>query len=120
MARKKGLTYEQALINALKEFPNPLVDNKHRIVIYWARNNQSVFEHIVDARHGLYPRDIKRIPRKISESILKRDLDRTDTYNLYIKRNTYSNEYTQISLLLNFKESNKAVIKTMFITTDLK
>ena len=121
---KKRLTHDQQLTNALRQLPNPLIDKKHRIVIYSiddrARSNQSRFEHIIEARHGLEPGDIKRIPEKINKSILKQDPDRTDTYNLFIKRNTYSDEYIQISLLLDFRESNKAFIKTIFITNNLK
>ena len=120
MAKKNEPTHDQKLINALEEFPNPLIDDRHHIAICWKRNAQSRFKRLVEAGHGLNPGDIKRIPRKINKSILKQDPYRTDTYNLYIKRNKYSDEYTQISLLLNPRESNKAVIKTIFITTNLK
>ena len=102
MAKRKGLSYEERMINALKKIPCPLEDKKHRILLFFednrARSNQSRFEHISLSRHDLYLGDVKRIIKHISESILKKDLERKDTYNLYIKRNNYGNEYIKISL----------------------
>ena len=124
MAKKKGLSYEERMINALQKIPNPLEDKKHRILLFFednrARSNQSRFEHISLSRHDLYLGDIKRIIKHISESIMKKDLERKDTYNLYIKRNNYGNEYIKISLELNFYKSNEAIVKTIFITTNVK
>ena len=124
MAKTKGLSYEEKMINALKKLPNPIRDNKHRINIVFkdnrARSNESRFEHIVLKRHNLLPSDIKRIEKGIDESILRKDKDRTGTYNIYIKRNSYSEEYIKISVELDFKESNTAIVKTIFITKSLK
>ena len=124
MAKRKGLTYEERMINALKKIPCPLKDNKHRILIYFednrARSNQGRFEHISLSRHDLCYGDIKRIINHINESILKKDLERKGTYNLYIKRNNYGNEYIKIALELDFHKSNKAIVKTMFITITVK
>ena len=124
MAKRKGLSYEERMINALKKIPCPLEDKKHRILLFFednrARSNQSRFEHISLSRHDLYLGDVKRIIKHISESILKKDLERKDTYNLYIKRNNYGNEYIKISLELNFHKSNDAIVKTIFITTTVK
>ena len=124
MAKKKGLTHDQQLTNALKQLPNPLEDKKHRIMIYFindqARSNQSRFEHIIEARHKLVPNDIKRIQQKINQSILKMDSERINAYNIFIKRNNYSDEYIQISVSTDFKKTNKVVVKTIFITRNLK
>ena len=124
MAKRKGLSYEQKLINALSKLPNPLEDNKHRIFIFFvndmARSNESRFEHISLKRHELLPSDIEKINRNINKSILKKDSERKDTFNLYIKRNKYGNKYIKVSLELNFSKSNKANVKTIFITTNMK
>ena len=124
MKKKKGLTKEERLVKALRELPNPLEDKKHRILIIFddnrARSNQSRFDHITLERHRLETNDIKRIPRKIKESEMEKDKERKDTYNLYIKRNNYSNEFIKISLKMDFKESNKAIVKTIFITNNYK
>ena len=124
MAKRKGLTCEQKLINALKKLPNPLEDKKHRILIHFidnrARSNESRFEHIISSRHDLQASDIERIGRLINRSTLKKDLERKDTFNLYIKKNSYGNEYIKISLEINFAESNNAFVKTIFITTNTK
>ena len=120
MAKRKGIPYEQKLINALMKIPNPLEDKKHNMKIYFddnrARSNQSRFEHIIDQRHGLRPSDIERIPRYINESKLKKDHDRKDTYNLFIKRNNYSSEYIKIALKVENDELKEAFVKTIFIT----
>ncbi len=124
MAKKKRLTYKERMIKALESLPSPIKDTKHRINIYFvndrARSNESRFEHISLERHDLTLGDIKRIPSHINQSTLKKDADRKDTYNLYLKRNTYGNEYIKISLEINFKESNDAYVKTLFITTNTK
>lgn len=124
MAKTKGLSYEEKLIKALKELPCPLEDKRHNLKIYFddnkARSNQSRFEHIVMRRHELLPSDIKRIPRYIKYCIFKRDPERTDTYNIYIKRNSYSDEYIKISVTINQREPSFALVKTIFITKVLK
>lgn len=124
MAKRKTLSYEEKMINALIKLPNPLEDKKHRINIYFvdnrARSNESRFEHISLLRHDLLPSDIRRIAEQINKSILKKDSERKDTYNLYITRNNYGKEYIKISLELNFKESNNAIVKTIFITKNMK
>ena len=120
MAKKKGLSYEQKMIKALSELPNPIIDNKHRIKIIVednkARSNETRFEHISLQRHDLKPADIKRIPEKIKSSDFKKDAERKDTYNIYIKRNNVGKEYIKISLEIDFKKSNEAFVKTIFIT----
>lgn len=124
MARKKCLTNKERIINAITKLPNPLVDKKHRIYVFFidnrARSNESRFEHIASNRHSLKPCDIKRVYKKINESTLRKDDERKGTYSLYIKRSEKQNEYIKLSLELDFKESNKAIVKTMFITKYIK
>ena len=124
MARRKGLSYEEKLINALRKLPSPLEDKRHNLKIYFdnnrARSNESRFEHIVNQRHGLRPGDIDRIPRYIKTCIFKKDLERTETYNIYIKRNSISKEYIKIVIKIETKEPDVAIVKTVFITTVVK
>ena len=120
MTKRKGLSYEEKLINALKKLPNPLVDKRHNLEIYFeddrARSNQSRFEHIIDFKHGLLASDIERIQRYINLSKLKKDHERKETFNLYIKRNSLNNEYIKVSLKIDDNNPNKAYVKTIFIT----
>ena len=124
MAKKKGLTYEEKMINALNTLPNPLEDTKHRIFIIFendrARSGQSRFEHIIMPRHELKPTDIQRISKKINVSILRMDKERTNTYNLYVPRYSYKKEYIKLSLELDFRKSNIGKVKTIYITKSLK
>ena len=124
MAKRKGLSYEEKIIKALEELPCPLEDKKHRILIYFindrAISNKSRFEHISLERHELSTKDFKRMIKKINNSILKKDLERKNTYNLYIKRNNFDDDYIKISLEIDYKKSNKAIVKTMFITKNIK
>ena len=124
MAKRKGLSYEQKLINALKKLPNPLEDKRHNLLIHFddnkARSNQSRFEHIVNVRHGLMPRDIQRIPRHIKKCIFKKETGRKETYNIYIKRNSYTEEYIKISVEIKPETPNDATVKTIFITENIK
>ena len=124
MSKRKKLTNEEKLISALKKIPCPLIDKRHNLEIYFddnrARSNQSRFEHIVLSRHQLKQKDIERIPIHIKKCIFKKDQERTDTYNIYIKRNNYSGEYIKISVEIKQSEPNVAVVKTVFITNVLK
>ena len=124
MAKKKGLSYEEKMISALSSLPSPLIDKKHGIVIVLendrASSNENRIEHIIDSRHDLKPNDIKRIPKRIDEAIFKKDKERKDTYNLYIERNNYRKQYIKISMKIEFEKSNKATIKTIFITDHIK
>ena len=124
MAKRKGLSYEEKLINALKKLPNPLVDKRHNLKIYFddnrARSNESRFKHIVNQRHGLWPNDIDRISKYIQTCIFKRDMERSKTYNIYIKRNSISDEYIKISVRIEPNEPDVAIVKTMFITRVVK
>lgn len=124
MAKIKYLTYEESLTNALKKMPQPLIDKKHNLKIYLnndrARSNQSRFEHIVDDRHGIKVRDIERIPRHLKKCIFKKDLERTETYNIYIRRSSISDQYIKISVKIDPREPNVAIIKTIFITKIIK
>ena len=121
---EKSISYEQKLINVLKKLPSPLEDKRHNLVIYFnndrARSNQSRFEHIVSVKHGLKPGDIERIPRYIKTCIFKRDIERNNTYSIYIKRNSYNEEYIKLSIEIRSETPNKAVVKTIFITTNIK
>lgn len=120
MAKKKVLSYEQKMINALNKLPNPLHDNRHNIDIYFvndrARSNQSRFEHIIAYNHGLIPSDIERIARYINTSRLKKDPNRKCTYNLFVKRNSFNNEFIKISINFENKSDRCAIVKTIFIT----
>ena len=124
MPKKKKQTYEERMIEALNALPNPLKDAKHRISIVLendrARSNETRLEHIMDFRHDLTPSDIKRKKKKINDSVLKKDQERTDTYNIYIERNNYRLEYIKISIELNFKKSNVGKIKTIYIDKTIK
>lgn len=124
MAKRKGLSYEERMINALRKLPSPLEDKRHNLKIYFdddrARSNESRFEHIVNQRHGLRPSDIERISRYIKTCIFKKDIERTNTYNIYIKRNSISKEYIKISIRIEPNEPDVATVKTIFITTVVK
>jgi len=120
MAKRKGLSYEEKLVNALRNLPCPLVDKRHNLKIYFddnrARSNESRFEHIVNQRHGLRPSDIERIHRYINMSKLKKDRERKETFNLFIKRNSIDNEYIKLSLKIEDNNPTQATVKTIFIT----
>lgn len=124
MSRRRGLSYEQKLIAALEKLPSPLEDKKHNIKIYFednrARSNQSRFEHIVDQRHGLRPSDIEKIPRYLKKCIFRRDPERSGTYNIYLKRRSVREEYIKISVKIDSRSPNVAIVKTMYVTTIVK
>lgn len=124
MSKKKGLTHEQKIIDALEKLPNPIEDKRHDIFIRFknnkARSNETRFEHIALSRHELRPNDVKRIPKRIKIAIFKKDSGRTGTFNVYIKRNNYNEEYIKISVQIEPNNPHEAVVKTIFITKNVK
>lgn len=124
MAKKKGLTYEEKMIKALLSIPNPIEDKRHNLLIHFVddstRSNETRFSHIIEKRHELLPSDIKRIPQYIKKAIFKVDKERKETYSIYIKRNTYSDEYIKISIRIDEDKPHDAYVKTVFITKNLK
>ena len=52
----------------------------------------------------------------INQSKLKKDPERKETFNLFIKRNTYNDDYIKISLKYDENKERKAYVKTIFIT----
>ena len=85
-----------------------------------ARSNQSRFEHIISARHGLKPSDFEKIPKRIKRCIFKKEVGRNNTYNIYIKRFSYKDEYIKISVEIKPDKPKEATVKTIFITTNVK
>ena len=122
---KKRVTYEERIINAVKSLPNPLEDKRHSLFIYFvddrARSNETRFTHIASKRHELTVYDIRRIPRQIKTCVFKKDKERKETFNLYIKRfNFIDDEYIKLSVAIEEKEPHRAVVKTIFITKNIK
>ena len=125
MKETKGLSYQQRMIIALKKLPNPIFDKRHDILIHFiddrARSNESRFDHIIDISHELNPNDIKRIPKGIKKCIFKKDKERTKTFSIYIKRYNYSEEeYIKISVRIEPDKPRDAIVKTIFITKNVK
>lgn len=125
MSKVRGISYQQKIINALKSLPNPLEDKRHNLLIYFvndrARSNETRFAHIANVRHDLSVSDIRRIPRELKNSILKKDKERTDTFNLYIQRFSYTqSQYIKISLQVLEEEPDRATVKTIYITNIIK
>ena len=124
MPKKKRLTHEQKLINTLRKIPNPIEDKRHGIFIRFVdnkiRSNETRFEHIVLARHELKPNDFKRIVTHIKTATFRQDSDRKETFNIYVKRNNYNDEYIKISLKIKKDNPREAIVKTIFITKNIK
>lgn len=124
MSKRKGLSYEEKMINALEKLPNPLIDKKHHLKIYFinerARSNQNRFEHISSQKHGLTPSDIEKIPRNIKKCIFRKDNERANTFNIYIRRNNIEDAYVKISIKIDPRLPNIGIVKTIFITKVVK
>ena len=124
MSKRSHLSGEERLAIAIKEMPNPLEDRRHNLSIYLvndkASSNENRFEHIINPRHELTTNDIKRIPKLLHKAIMKKDKERKETFNLYIRRFNYKEEYIKISIHINPEYPQKAYIKTIFITKNVK
>ena len=124
MANKRYRTYAEKIEDALNQLPVPLIDKRHNIRIYLendrARSNETRVQHISDSKHDLKPQDIRRIANNIKKCIFKKDAERNDTYNIYIRRTNYSEEFIKISLTIKNDDPQKAIIKTIFITKNIK
>ncbi len=124
MARKKKLTYEQRMLAELQKLPNPIDDKRHDLSVYFvnerARSNQTRFAHIIEARHELKPNDISLIRKRIKTAVFRKDKERSETFNYYIKRFNYKEEYIKISVKIEQSKPHLAIVKTIFITKNVK
>ena len=121
--RKIKKTKKEKLIEELKKLPNPIVDKRHGISIFFedsqARSNQTRFEHIALERHYLVPNDIRLIPKKIEDSRLIKDKEHKNGFNYYIKRGGTKN-YIKVSIDIDKNNANRGVVKTIYVTNVIK
>lgn len=125
MMKKRLRNYEEKIVEALKKLPNPLEDKKHNLYIYFdngrARSNESRLEHAADSNHGLTISDIERIPKLIKKGKLRIDKTRQKTFNLYLKRYSYTDrQYIKISLRIEPNYPKEAHLKTIQIVDKVK
>lgn len=120
MAKRKGISYEQKMLNALESLPNPIADDRHGLVLYFidnrARSNETRFEHIIKESHRLLLRDILSIPEGIRKSRLKKDKHRKWTYNYIFERKGVNKEYIWICVQSDKDDPHIVIVKTIFIS----
>lgn len=127
MERKKHVSHDQRILNALCKIQSPIVDKRHNLSVYFVndkvRNNETRFEHISKTSHELQVHDVERIPKQINnpKTKFKRDKEHKDTFNYYIQRYGYSDiEYIKVSVLIDENNSKQGKVKTIFITDKQK
>lgn len=124
MAKRKGISYEEKLINALKKLPNPIEDTKHGLFLYFidnrARSNESRFEHFFKASHMLLPRDIEHIPSGIKKAKLRKDKNRKRTFEYTFERKGNKKEFVKICIQIDKEDSRIAIVKTIFVSKNDK
>ena len=125
MSKKKSKIYDPShLIEEIEKWPNPMFDKKHGYYIYIegrARSNQTRIEHIVKYGHDLKTRDLKLIPKGITEYFdYKKDPTYKNTYNYYIQRGGKDKGLIKVSIRISDSNPTYAWIKTIFITYRIK
>ena len=127
MAKKKRLSHDQRIINALEKIQSPIFDKRHNLYIYFindrVRSNETRFEHISKASHELQVHDLERIPRQLNsiKTKFKPDKEHKYTVNYYIRRYGYTDLiYIKMSVLIDEYNSKRGKVKTIFITENKK
>ena len=125
MPKKKPKIYDPTkLIDAIRKWPNPMIDKKHGYDIFVegrARSNQTREEHIVEYGHDLKVRDIELVPKGIKNYFeFKKDPVYKDTYNYYLSRKGKDKGLIKVSIQIDNNDKKHAWIKTIFITYKIK
>lgn len=125
MAKKRQKIYNPVhLIEAIKKWPNPMLDKRHGYNIYvegMARSNQTREEHIVQYGHDLKVRDLDSVPDGIVNYVTyKKDPIYKGTFNYYIMRKGMDKGYIKVSIQIDEKNKKRAWIKTIYITYKIK
>lgn len=127
MAKKKRLSHDQRIINALEKIQSPIFDKRHNLSIYFindrVRSNETRFEHISKTSHELQVHDLERIPRQLNniKTTFKPDKKHKDTVNYYIQRFGYTDLiFIKMSVLVDEHNPKMGKVKTIFITDNKK
>ena len=127
MAKKKRLSHDQRIINALEKIQSPIFDKRHNLYIYFindrVRSNETRFEHISKTSHELQVHDVERIRRQLNsiKTKFKPDKEHKYTVNYYIQRYGYTDLiYIKMSVLIDEYNSKRGKVKTIFITENKK
>ena len=90
MSKKKKLTHDQKIIEALKKIKMPLIDKLRNRKIYYkekSRSNEEGIDHIARNYHDLDPSDIELLPEIIKNPLAhSRDKRYPMTYCYYHRR----------------------------------
>ena len=125
MSKRKPKIYNpELLIKAIKKWPNPMYDKRHKYYIYVegrARTTQTRVEHIVEFGHDLKVRDLEMVPEGIFKYFeYKKDPIYKNTFNYYLIRKGKDRGFIKISIQVDHKDSSKAWIKTIYIAHKIK
>ena len=125
MSKRKPRIYDPTnLVNAIEEWNVPMYDKKHGYYIHLeerARSNQTRVQHIVRFGHDLKARDLKLVPKGISQYVAyKKDPIYKDTFNYYIMRKGLDKGFIKVSIQIDGRDSNYAWIKTVYVTYKIK
>ena len=125
MSKRKPRVYDPThLVEAIEKWPNPMFDKKHGYYIYVegrARSNQTRVEHIIEYGHDLKARDLKLIPEGIKNYFdYRKDPVYKNTYNYYLIRKGEDKGFIKVSVQIDGEDHKHALIKTIFITYNIK
>ena len=125
MTKRNPKVYNpEHLIEALRKWPNPMVDIKHGYSIYVegrARSNQTREQHIVEYSHDLKVRDLQLVPKGITNYFYyKKDPVYKNTWNYYIRRKGEDKGFIKVSVRVDDYNPQRAWIKTVFVTYKIK
>ena len=125
MSKKKPKIYNPIhLIEAIRKWPNPIIDKKHNYAIYLeeeARTNQTRIQHIVRQDHNLKVRDLENVPNGINDYFeYKADPVYKNTFNYYITRKGEDKGFVKVSVEIDNQDKTKARLKTVFVTYEIK
>lgn len=123
MSKKRKLTHDLKIVEALNKVKIPIRDEARCLDIYFkdvSRSNESGKEHIAKGYHDLTVKDIERINQIISDPFYhSKDKRYTRTYCYYGKRKVDRN-YIKIVIKIEKRNPKIGFIASIFITKKVK
>lgn len=116
--------FDQNIINALKNLPQPIFDSKHNITIRLEeefRKKENRYEHIAKKYHQIRVKDIECIPNGIKNYVkFKKSPDKKRTFYYFIKRKVHERGFICVAIQTDKNNNKTAFIKTVFIVYRIK
>ena len=123
MAKRKRLTHDQKIVNALEKVKTPIVDKLRNLSIFFktrSRSNETGLEHVAKNYHGLNPSDIELLKDCIKNPLVHtKDRRYPKTYCYYHARKHDKSHYIKVIVKVE-NDQKTGYISSIFVASKIK